>query len=266
MGNIGSLEKAELRKRSVEASRSCNSPRCKVEKMFEHLPHKEMDKQQAKKERLSLDLPSPVFEFESKGTDTMGYESDMVEVEDDEKGGSEKESPPEKAGFITSLFRILGKPFTEPDPSLVVVKGRIRQPSSSAQPKDSVCEGTSHCDVHQLQACQGFTLLAMRNISALEAKELKARSIVYPASLVGYQICIFQEDEISDDGDYLDENLEDVQNRIRVICAYSKEATDSLFRRSRYRIMAPNGELEWVELRRGPSKRGINFTPLRRVC
>ena len=277
MGNIGSLEKAELKRRSCEAhlaNRSCRSPREKLESMFAAKNESKglsRPKESTNSKNISdpagaltLELPSPVFE--PNGTDIIGHESDAIE--EDER----KESPPEKTGMVSSLFNFLGKPFSESDPSLVVVNGRMWQPVGVSS--GEIYDGTSHCDVHQLRASQGFTLVAMRNISAAEAKELKKGSIIDPATLVGFQICLLPEEQSDapegkyDNGDdYLDDDPESVQSlRIRVVCAYSKEATDSFFRRSKYRLMSPSGELHWVELRRGPSKRGVNFTPLRRVC
>ena len=139
----------------------------------------------------------------------------------------------------------------------------------------------------ELCDCGAFDLRSGENLTCDEAKNIKRQSLKDPACLVGYQILLLAPDDMrvdkmeakedannysspditADDIEKVDELLEPLGERLRVVTAYLKDFDHGTLRRaSKYLLMRADGSAEWNELRRGPHKRGKTFTILRRVC
>ena len=241
--------------------------------------------------------PEACFEFESKNA--------FSDDEDDE--GTPDHSKAKRGmwskawRFFAKPFKAYGKP------GLTAVRGRIRTTSdesmneedpifistgdstpihSPKMPKCSLPEkqGLPKCpqlgdyspifnelNLNGLVAAQAFTLKPEENISIQEARKAKERSLTDPASLVGYQICFIQDLDAEIAGgeelDTVDESIEPIADRLRVVCAYERRYDKVQMRTCcLFLLMRDNGRWEWSELKRGPAKSGYRFTILRQVC
>lgn len=236
--------------------------------------------------------PRACFEFE-QFSDSEAKEEDIDELQE----MTVPLSPPKRT-FWESAVHLITRPFKsyESKPSLIAVRGRVRsEPDipSLALPCRA-CEESPHvpcppCERFGLKArkelrhedlrcCGAFELKPEANLTCAESQSIREESLKDPACLVGYQICLLKAEELAHgehgtapvdqfDIDGVDEQVEALSERLRVVVAYQKETDRPLLRRSsKYLLMKGDGSVDWFELKRGARKRGLPFTALRRVC
>ena len=120
-----------------------------------------------------------------------------------------------------------------------------------------------------MNVCGAFELKVNSNLSSGEAEKVLRGSLANPASLVGYQIYLTEGEgspTYNQTNDHIYQESSLLSERIRVITAYAKEASeDSMQRHSLYLLTLSNGDSTWHELKRSQKKRGLRFTVLRKV-
>ena len=234
--------------------------------------------------------PRPCFEFENF-SDSEAKEEDIDEIH-----GTLVPPSPQKWTLWDSAKHLILRPFKryESKPSLIAVRGRVRSESDIPNLAFSCkkCDKGSPCPPcesfglkakkelrhEDLLCCGAFELIPEANLTAAESYAKRKESLKDPAILVGYQICLLKAEEVTqgEDGaealdqydiDGVDEQVQPLSERLRVVVAYQKETDKSLLRRSsKYLLMKGDGTVDWLELKRGALKRGLPFTALRRIC